>query len=81
MVDGWEEGGWAARLRKLPTMHDIFTALISTREFTHKGLRREYRQEFGRLCVRVLQFNRPDAWDYMQAPVGREIADTMEMKR
>eukprot|EP00973_Karenia_brevis_P024371 3361487-Karenia_brevis.AAC.1 len=36
LADGWEEGGWAARLRDLPSMHEIFTALVSSREFTHK---------------------------------------------
>ena len=32
-------------------------------------------------CREVVRFNRADAWDYMQAPVGREIRDTVEMKR
>eukprot|EP00973_Karenia_brevis_P022072 3035274-Karenia_brevis.AAC.1 len=51
--DGWEEGGWAAMLRELPTMHDIFVSRVQTREFSHKGLRSSYRQEFGRLCARA----------------------------
>eukprot|EP00973_Karenia_brevis_P050567 7020041-Karenia_brevis.AAC.1 len=62
-------------------MHDIFVSIMSTREFTHKGLRASYRQEFGRLCARVVQYNCLEAWDYMAEPVGWGVADTMEMKR
>ena len=47
LEDGWEAGGWAARLRKLPSFNDIFIALVYTREYTHKGLLTAYRQEFG----------------------------------
>eukprot|EP00973_Karenia_brevis_P000980 135252-Karenia_brevis.AAC.1 len=54
---------------------------MATREFTHKGLRALYRQEYGRLCARVVQYNRVDAWDHMAEPAGRGVADTVEMKR
>jgi hypothetical protein len=40
-------------------------ALVYTREYTHKGLLPLYRQEFGRLCANVVQFNRMDAWDFL----------------
>eukprot|EP00973_Karenia_brevis_P023867 3290220-Karenia_brevis.AAC.1 len=54
---------------------------MSTREFSHRGLRAMYRQEFGRLCARVVQYNLEGAWDHMAEPVGRGVADTAEMKR
>ena len=79
--DGWEEGGWAAKLRSLPTIHNIFTVQGSTREFSHRGLRALYRGEFGRLCGRVANYNLVGAWDHMAEPVGREITDTPSMKR
>ena len=71
--DGWEEGGWAAKLRSLPTIHDLFTIQGSTREFSHKGLRALYRREFGRLCGRVANYNMEGAWDHMAEPVGRGL--------
>ncbi len=77
--DGWEQGGWAAKLRVLPHMRDIFCALVYTREFTHRGLLQLYRQEFGRLCANVVRFNRMDAWDHLAFYGG--ITDTVEMKR
>ena len=77
--DGWEAGGWASRLRKLPVFADIFKALVYTREFTHRGLLTAYRQEFGRLCANVVRYNRMDAWDFLVGYGGE--ADTVEMKR
>eukprot|EP00973_Karenia_brevis_P030181 4160045-Karenia_brevis.AAC.1 len=62
-------------------MHDIFVSIMSTREFTHKGLRASYRQEFGRLCAWAAQYNCLEAWAYMVEPVGRGVADTVVMKR
>eukprot|EP00973_Karenia_brevis_P081669 11321672-Karenia_brevis.AAC.1 len=81
LEDGWEEGGWAARLRELPSMHDIFTSQVATREFSHRGLRSMYRQEYGRLCARVVQYNCDGAWDHMAEPAGRGETDTVEKKR
>ena len=60
-------------------MADIWTMQVNTREFTYKGLRSLYRQEFGRLCARVVQYNRPDAWDHLLLEGGE--TDTIEMKR
>lgn len=77
--DGWEAGGWAARLRKLPNFSDIFVSLACTREYTHRALLTAYRQEFGMLCANVVRYNRMDAWDFL-APYGGET-DTPEMKR
>jgi hypothetical protein len=77
--DGWEAGGWAARLRKLPSIADVFKALVYTREFTHRGLLTLYRQEFGRLCSNVARYNRMDAWDHLGCYGGS--TDTVEMKR
>ena len=37
LEDGWENGGWARRLRRLPCMADIFKALVYTREYAHRG--------------------------------------------
>ena len=79
LSDDWEQGGWAQQLRNLPTMADIFTASSFTREFTYKGLLGLYRQEYGKLCARAIQFNRGDAWDYLPAEGGN--ADTPEKKR
>ena len=66
----------------LPPVNQIFTALVSTREFTHKALRGMCRAEFGRLCARVANYNRIDAWDHL-APSqgGQDATDSMEMKR
>ena len=79
LEDGWEQGGWAAKLRRLPHMGDIFKALVYTREFTHRGLLPLYRQEFGRLCANVVCFNRMDAWDHLGMYGG--ITDSVNMKR
>ena len=74
-------GRWAELLRQLPSVQEIFRANLTTREFTHKGLRAYYRQEYGKLCARVAQFNRVDAWDFSAPPYGRSATDTIEMKR
>ena len=66
-------------MQNLPFIGDVFTALCYTREFTYKGLRSGYRQEFGRLCARVMQYNREDAWDHLAEEGGRP--DTAEMQR
>jgi len=79
LQDGHEEGGWAARLRKLPGFRDVFEAMVYTREYTHRGLLTLYRQEFGRLCANVVRFNRMDAWDQLLEYGGE--TDTVEMKR
>ena len=79
--DESERGSWTEQSRQLPSVQEIFRANVSTREFTHKGLRSYYRQEYGKLCARVAQFNRVDAWDSSAPPYGRGVADTTEMKR
>ena len=80
--DGREAGGWGTQERRLPVMADVFRVRGFTREFTHRGLRALYRQEYRRLCLRVVAYNREDAWDHMSSSGGgREVADTMEMKR
>ena len=79
MHDGWEAGGWAQKLRELPKIADIFKAQVYTREFTYKGLRGLYQQEFGKLCASVLNFHRRDAWDHLAEYGG--VSDTPEMKR
>ena len=65
LEDGLEVGGWARMLRSLSSIHEVFGAIVSAREFIHKGLRATYRAEFGRLCARVVSYNRMDAWNHL----------------
>ena len=36
--DGWERGGWAAALRRLPVIAEIFSVSGFIRNFLHEGL-------------------------------------------
>ena len=40
LEDGWEDGGWAYKLRNLPHVQEVFEAMVYTKEFAHKGLLR-----------------------------------------
>ena len=75
-----DDGGWGELLRRLPTMQEIMTTGMSTKEFTSRGLRRLYRQEFGRLCGRVVRYNVVGAWEHLVGGGGDGRADTLEMK-
>ena len=59
----------------------MFTTPCVTKEYTNKGLKVAYRQEYMRLVAGVVQHNVPGAWGFMQAPVGTGTRDTAAMKR
>ena len=82
MGDDRETGGWGQLLDRLPVVQEIMMAGIATKEFTSLGLRRLYRQEFGRLCGRVVRYNVVGAWECMSSLAGGdERSDTMAMRR
>ena len=77
--NGIDIGAVGAGLLALPAIADVFTFMSYTSEFTYKGLRSSYRQEFGRLCARVVQENRVDAWDNLEDEGGKP--DTVQMQK
>ena len=57
-------------------------ASLPTKELTSLSLRRLHRQEFGRLCGRVVRYNIGGTWDFLSvAAGGDERSDTMAMRR
>ena len=53
----------------------------SKREFTNKGLRAAYKQEYMRLVARVVRYNLLGAWDHLQEPHARAATDRMRVRR
>ena len=76
-----EVDAWTQKLDNLPVIADVFKEKCATKEFTNKGLRWAYRQEYMRLVARVVQYNVSWAWGYMQSPVGTGTHDTVAMKQ
>ena len=70
------------QLRRLPSIQEVFTCPVYTKEYISEGLLPLARSLYKELVANVVHYNVPQAWDHLPPESGgSNLPDTIEMKR